>query len=157
MIKYISSVSLWSCCIFTPSLSVWGLSFLWAAQLGQVRRGEVFTEMFLWVCTGASGHVLMVTELSHSMTLASFLHECVSVCVWPIVPVGCFISCQRGLHYHPNSLMVIGQVSSHRWFYHSKEQRGEGEQIKQDNIKTTDQQTERYNEYMGQTGENTDG
>lgn len=46
---------------------------------GQSTQWEVFTEMFVWVYTGASGQVPMVTE--SSLTVCPWLHLCASACL----------------------------------------------------------------------------
>lgn len=58
----------------------------------------------------------MVTDCSLAVFLWIRVHG--RVCMSSLFfPLGCFISSPSRLHYHPDSLMVTGQVNSCRWFY----------------------------------------
>ncbi len=108
--------------------------------------------MCVQVCTGASGQVPMVTE--RCLTVCSRLHLCVCVCVHacPIIPVGCVISLQRGLHYHPGSLLGIDRCAAiDGYIIHNMKERGM-DKIRQDK-KLTGKETARQGGWVGQRRE----
>lgn len=73
----------------------------------------------------------MVTDCSLAVFLWIRVHG--RVCMSSLfLPLGCFISSPSRLHYHPDSLMVTGQVNSCRWFYNPW-----GGGVTQDKIRAT--------------------
>lgn len=68
------------------------------------------------------------------------------MCVCLSFPTGLFyLQSERRLHYHPDSLMVTGQVSSCRGLYHSVG----GGLVTQDKIRPTNSKRQRTDESEG--------
>lgn len=122
---------------------------------GQSTQWELFTEMFVWVYTGASGHVPMVTE--SSLTVCPWLHLCASACL-------CLANYPSGLCYLLSERFTLspwqpdGHWSGERPQMVISFTRAEGGRTHQTghDKKVTDQQKARHRGEMGQR-EKTDG